>query len=78
MSAVLPPFERLGEWRAKVTIYRDDVAIATADTYLTIEGEPLDLRDATHEIGNVLECEPILTARGRREQDAADRARAVR
>lgn len=74
MSA-LPPFERPGDWRAKVTIYRDDVAIAYADTYLTSGGMPLDLADAAFQIGNVLAGQPTLTARGQREQDAAARAR---
>lgn len=73
MSAPLPPFERPGEWRAKVTIYRDNVAIATADTYLTDPGQTFDLGYATHQIGNVIECEPTLTARGKREQAAFER-----
>lgn len=71
--STLPPFERPGDWRAKVTIYRDDVAIAYADTYLTSGDMPLDLADAAFQIGNVLAGQPTLTARGQREQDAAER-----
>lgn len=75
MSArALPPFDRPGTWRAKITIYRDDIAIATADTHLTDDGSPLERQYAVHTIGTVLQYEAELTARGRREQAAADRS----